>query len=213
MINYLQQGLLFVLSAPAGTGKTTLVQQLLGRIPHMMESVSFTTRPPRPQEREGEHYHFIDSTAFTSKIASGDFLEYAKVYGHFYGTSRQWVDVQRAAGKHVILVIDTQGAAKLMEQQLDAIYLFLLPPSQKALRQRLESRGTETQAVIEERLSWAERELARAQNYDYLVINDSLSTACDALYSIIVAEEHRTEHLKLNNNFPAALKALLSNEE
>lgn len=206
----LRKGLLFVVSAPAGTGKTTLVQQLVRRAPSVVESVSYTTRPPRLGEEEGVHYHFIDKATFQEKVAAGDFLEYVELYGYHYGTSSSWVNEKLASGKHVILVIDTQGALKLMDRKIAASYIFILPPSLEILRQRLELRRTESPSVIEERLAWARSELAAAPRYDYLIVNDTLTVAGDVLYSIIVAEEHLCLHRQQSKNFSAALQTLLS---
>lgn len=210
VVGNLSKGLLFVLSAPAGTGKTTLVQELVAKTHSIIESISYTTRLKRKGESEGVHYHFIDEPSFQAKVAAGDFLEYVELYGNFYGTSRSWVEDKLSSGKHVILVIDTQGALKLMAQQCDAVYIFLAPPSLAALRQRLERRATETPKIIDERLHWSSLEFQAAWRYDYIVVNDDKAVAVDALFSIIAAEEHRLRHLPRHKYFPAALIPLLS---
>jgi guanylate kinase len=186
----LKKGLIFVISAPAGTGKTTLVRMLCQEFACVEESVSYTTRKPRPNEIPGRDYHFIEEHQFEQKIFEGEFLEYAQVFGNFYGTSRKFVESQQDNRKHVLLVIDTQGAMQLMEH-LDAIFIFISPPSIEALRARLYGRKTENDEVIEHRLSWAEKEMALARKYDYHIVNDHLNTAYDVLRSILIAEEHK----------------------
>ncbi len=182
-----------MLSAPAGTGKTTLVNYLLGEFSHIIQSVSFTTRPPRTGEIDGKHYHFISQAQFDQRIAQGDFLEYVSLYGYSYGTSRSQVEALQKAGKHVMLVIDTQGALKL-KGVVPAVYIFVLPPSMEELKQRLEVRRTETPEAIQKRLSWALQELKMVHQYDYSLINDDRQIAYDVLRSIVIAEEHRVIH-------------------
>jgi len=195
LLGELSEGLIFVVSAPAGTGKTTLVRMLCDEFDCVKESVSFTTRPARANEVPGRDYHFISTAEFEQRIANNDFLEYAKVFSHYYGTSRSYVEEQRKQGNHVILVIDTQGALQLMGS-LDAQFIFLIPPSMNELRRRLENRKSESPEVIEERLSWAQREIAIAERYDYQIVNDHLKTAYEVLRSILIAEEHRTKSLE-----------------
>jgi guanylate kinase len=191
LLGNLPQGLIFVLSAPAGTGKTTLVDMLTEEFDCVVESVSCTTRPHRPNESHGKHYHFLGRDAFENMVHRGEFLEYAEVFGYYYGTSRDFVFEQRKSGKHVVLVIDTQGAMKLQEQGFPAIYIFVSPPSIKELRERLIKRKTETTQTMEERLAWAEHEMAMAVHYDYHIVNDNLNNAYAILRSILIAEEHR----------------------
>lgn len=186
----LKKGLIFVISAPAGTGKTTLARMLHQEFHCVVESISFTTRPPRSNEAHERDYHFISVAEFEKKIAAGEFLEYAKVFGNYYGTSRLFVEAQRDKGKHVLLVIDTQGALQLMGS-LEAVFIFISPPSLQELRTRLSSRKSETDEVIEQRLSWAEKEIALAGRYDYHIVNDNLKTAYEVLRSILIAEEHK----------------------
>lgn len=183
-------GLLFVISAPAGTGKTTLVNMLTKDLERVKQSISFTTREPRPNEIDHVHYHFVDKLDFERRIQEGDFLEFAKVYEDYYGTSLSAVNEERKKGHHVILVIDTQGALQL-KNKVDAVFIFIKPPSVKVLRERLVSRCTETESRIEERLVWAEKELEAASIYDYEVVNDQLEKAYEVLKSIVIAEEHR----------------------
>lgn len=187
-------GLVFVVSAPAGTGKTTLVQMLVDEFSGLVEkSISYTTRPRRPGEIPGIDYHFVSKEEFQNKLANEEMLEYAELYGYYYGTASDSVRQQQKAGKHVILVIDTQGALKL-KGNFPAVLIFLKPPSQEVLRQRLAGRRTECSAVIEQRLAWAERELEAIKEYDYCVVNDDLKTAYSVLRSILIAEEHRVVH-------------------
>ena len=185
-----QKGLIFVVSAPAGTGKTTLVRMLCEEFPSVVESVSFTTRKPRPNEVNGRDYYFIDKAQFEKKISEGEFLEYAQVFGNYYGTSRKFVEAERAKGKHVFLIIDTQGALQLMGK-IDAIFIFISPPNLKELRTRLLNRKSETEESLERRLSWAEKEMALAGKYNYHIVNDDLKMAYEALRSVLIEEEHK----------------------
>lgn len=190
----LKKGLVFVISAPAGTGKTTLVRMLQKEFPCVVESVSYTTRKPRPAEKNGVDYFFVSESEFAQKVQEGEFLEHANVFNHSYGTSRLFVEEQQRVRKHVILVIDTQGAIQL-KGHYDATFIFISPPSIEELKQRLYVRKTETDEVIEERLSWAEKEMALSSLYDYHVINEDLHTAYSVLRSIIIAEEHRNRDI------------------
>jgi len=190
LLGNVEKGLVFVVSAPAGTGKTTLVEMLLAEFSCVVKSISYTTRQPRSNEIGGVHYNFVEKQEFKDKIAFGDFLEYVKLYGQYYGTSRQWVEEQQRQGKHVVLVIDTQGALQLMPI-LKATYVFIMPPSIDELRNRLVKRQTETPKVIEERLAWARSEIEYSRHYDYCIVNDLLQNAYEVLRSIFIAEEHR----------------------
>ena len=179
-----------MLSAPAGTGKTTLVRMLLDEFPSVAVSVSCTTRAPRPEEVRDRDYHFLSKKEFQEKIEAGEFLEYAEVFGHYYGTSRIEVEKLQSQGKHVILVIDTQGGMQLMEKKVPAAFIFVKPPSFAELRERLFKRRTESADLIEQRLSWAEKEIEAGNHYDYQIVNDNLHHAYDILRSILIAEEH-----------------------
>jgi guanylate kinase len=154
-------------------------------------SISCTTRPPRPGEIPGKHYEFLSVLEFQEKISRGDFLEHAQVFGHHYGTLRTRVETQRAAGKHIVLVIDTQGALQL-KGKIPAIFIFIKPPSLTELKKRLQRRKTELPEVIEERLAQAKHEIDAASHYDYCIVNDHLMVAYEVLRSIVIAEEHRT---------------------
>ena len=194
ILGNLSEGLLFVVSAPAGTGKTTLVRMLTKEFPCVIESVSCTTRPPRAGEVEGKDYFFMPLEAFERKKAKGDFLESAEVFGHMYGTSKEFVDLQRKKGKHVVLVIDTQGALQLQALKVEATYIFIAPPDFEVLEKRLLGRQTETEQEREKRLSWAHREMELALAYDFFIVNTQLEVAYEVLKSVLIAEEHRVNH-------------------
>lgn len=184
-------GLLFVVSAPAGTGKSTLVDRLLNEFPEeIAESCSSTTRTPRPGEVDKKHYEYSSIPEFEEKIERGEFLEHAKVFGNYYGTRKEEVDRLQSQGKHVVLVIDTQGAMQIMGKT-PAIFIFISPPSFEELRSRLVKRRTEDEEKIQERLLWAKQEIALAPRYDYHIINDHLDVTYEVLRSIFIAEEHR----------------------
>lgn len=185
-----ERGQIFVLSAPAGTGKTTLVQKLVQEFPCVIASISYTTRPPREGEIPGVHYHFLSEEEFEAYIAKGEFLEYVRLYGYYYGTSRPWLEKQLNQGKHVILVIDTQGAQQLRDK-LKATFVFVAPPSLEELERRLKGRRTDSQEFIERRLKWAQQEMLLQHIYDYLIINDDLDIAYQVLRCIVIAEERR----------------------
>jgi guanylate kinase len=186
-----KKGLLFVVSAPAGTGKSTLVDLLVREFPdEVAESCSCTTRPPRPGEIAQRHYEFMTEAEFQVKISNNEFLEHAEVFGHLYGTRKEVIKELQASGKHVVLVIDTQGAMQI-RGKFPAVFIFISPPSMEELRRRLFKRGTESAAKMEERLEWAKREMEMANMYDYQIVNDNLELTYQILRSIIVAEEHK----------------------
>lgn len=170
------KGRLFVLSAPAGTGKTTLVERLVKEVPNLVQSVSYTTRLPRKGEIEGVHYHFVDKKTFEERIHHGDFLEYVSLYNDYYGTSQSAVEKELSAGKTVFLVIDTQGALKL-KGKVDATFIFVSPPSLEVLRERLQNRKTESKEKIEERLEVAVQEMRNKNLYDVEIVNDDFEEA------------------------------------
>lgn len=195
LLGNLRKGFVFVLSAPAGTGKTTLVRMLSQEFPCIVESISCTTRPVRLGEENGKDYHFLTKEEFETMIRHGDFLEYAEVFGYYYGTSRSFVIKQQEMGKHVFLVIDTQGAMKLRKVGFPAFFIFLSPPSLEELKERLIKRQTESPEAIEKRLSWAKDEMEKVIHYDYHIVNDNLNQAYAILRSIVIAEEHKV-HLR-----------------
>jgi guanylate kinase len=186
-----EKGLIFVVSAPAGTGKSTLVEMLLAEFPAAVaKSCSCTTRSPRSNEIAKNHYEFISVDEFERKIAADDFLEYAKVFGNYYGTEKNEVKRLQEQGKHVVLVIDTQGAMKV-KSKIEGIFIFIRPPTFEELRKRLFKRRTEDEEKIQERLLWAKQEIAMAHHYDYQIVNDQLDIAYQVLRSIFIAEEHK----------------------
>lgn len=191
LLGGLQKGIVFVVSAPAGTGKTTLVRMLCNEFDCVVESISYTTRAARLGETPSRDYHYVSISQFEQMIADDEFLEFASVFGNYYGTSRKLVEKCLNLGRHVMLVIDTQGALQLMDK-LDAVFIFISPPNPNELRKRLSSRKSENEEAIAHRLSWAEHEIAMAHRYDYHIVNDHLQTAYDVLRSILIAEEHKT---------------------
>ena len=186
-----RRGIVFVLSAPSGTGKTTVTRRLLEQVPGVGFSVSCTTRSPRPGERNGVDYHFMPRHRFDERRRRGEFLEWAEVDGAAYGTSRRRLEDSLKRGKDMLLDIDTQGAAQVRRRMRSAVLIFLLPPGPGVLRRRLHRRGTDP-VVMERRLRLARREITRCGRYDYLVLNDRLEEACRDLEAIIRAERSRT---------------------
>jgi guanylate kinase len=189
------KGLLIVISAPSGTGKTTLCHKLLEEFPNVEFSVSYTTRKPRPGEVNGKDYWFVSREEFMKMVEEGDFLEWAEVYGNLYGTSKSQVLKALNQGKDVLLDIDTQGALQVKRNFPDAVLIFILPPSLKELERRLRKRGTDDEETIERRLRVAREEIKRARYYDYLIVNDELEVAYSRLKSIISAEKSKTNRL------------------
>jgi guanylate kinase len=190
-----RRGIVFVLSAPSGAGKTSISKRIVAAMPDVVQAVTCTTRAPRPGERDGREYYFLSRQAFEQHIAAGDFLEWAQIHGQLYGTLRQSVEATTAAEKDVLLVIDVQGAAQHRATGLDAVFVFVLPPSWEALAQRLQARGSESTQQQEQRLLVARQEVAHYTAYDYVVINDQLDDAVRTLQAIIVAERHRITRL------------------
>ena len=176
---------MFVISAPSGTGKTTLLERLLASAPDLAFSVSHTTRAPRPGEVDGRAYHFVSRAAFQDLIARGRFLEWAEVYGELYGTSRDEVEGRRAQGVDVLLDVDAQGARSVKHAIPDAVLILILPPSWQVLRQRLEARGTETPERLDRRLKLAREQLDSFELYEYAVVNDVLDEAAATLCDVV----------------------------
>jgi len=186
-------GTVFVLSAPSGTGKSTLVKQLLQRVPGLAFGVSHTTRAPRPGERDGVDYFFVDDARFNAMLARGQFQEWAEVYGRRYGLSREALARQRAAGRDLLLDLDTAGARTVRQTMPGAVTVFMLPPSAPELARRLRGRGTESTAQAAARLAQAGRECAHFGEYDYLVVNHTVDQAFRELEAIILADRARRE--------------------
>ena len=180
-------GKVFILSAPSGTGKTTLVRQLVRQVPDLVFAVSHTTRPLRPGEKEGVDYHFVDAATFDALLAKGAFVEWVATYGARYGLSREDLQKQLADGKDVLLDLNTEGARMLCRAVPDSIRIFLLPPSAQELARRLRDRGTETAAQVAQRMERAKSECSRFHEYEYLVVNTIPDQACRELQAIILA--------------------------
>ncbi len=180
-----EQGTLYVISAPSGAGKTSLVAGMLEQDDKLGVSVSHTTRPMRTGEQDGVNYHFFSRDEFEAMIGRGDFLEHADVFGNYYGTSQVWVQKTLAGGQDVILEIDWQGAEQVRHLMPDCVSIFIAPPSPEALRKRLNGRGTDTSDVVERRLNEAADECSHAVEFDYLVVNDDFDVALDDLLSIV----------------------------
>jgi len=192
-------GFLLVLSGPAGAGKTTLAQRLCSKVEDCVLSVSATTRPPRAHEHDGEDYFFLDRDDFLARAERGDFAEYAEFCGHLYGTPKQLLDEHTAAGRHVVLDIEVQGAGQLHRAYPDAVMIFVLPPAPEILVGRLIGRGTESRAQMAQRMDTARREVQHLARYDYWIVNDDLDRAFDALLSILQAEHHRVRGGELDD--------------
>lgn len=184
-------GVLFVVSGASGTGKTTLLQRALARVPGLEFSVSATTRAPRVGEVDGREYHFVSRERFLELRAAGELLENAEVYATMYGTPRAPVVAAMAEGRSIVLDIDVQGAAQVRRALPDAVTIFILPPDMATVRRRLESRGTDSAEVVERRMRDAQAQIDRCGEYDYLVLNDVLETADAQLQGIFVAELSR----------------------
>ena len=181
------EGELFIVSAPSGAGKTSLVDALIRENDSLCVSVSHTTRSKRPKEQDGINYHFIEKARFQSMLEAGDFLESAEVYGHHYGTSKKWVTEQLEEGLTVILEIDWQGAAQIRAQFPQSCYIFIVPPSLEALTDRLRKRAQDNDAIIARRMEEARAVMQRVTDADFLVVNDDFTTALDEMRTIIQA--------------------------
>ena len=180
-------GCLFVLAAPSGGGKTSLVRELLIREPGIRLSVSYTTRPPRPGEHDGVHYHFVDDAKFEALNKAGEFLEHAYVHGNWYATSATWLKQQIAEGHDVLLEIDWQGAAQVQKLIPSAVLIFILPPTLASLKERLERRGQDADDVIARRLEAAREEMRHCGDFDYVIMNQDFARAVDDLSAIVRA--------------------------
>jgi len=187
------RGTLYIVAAPSGAGKSSIVNAVLARDPGICLSISFTSRAPRPGERHAEHYHFVSAEEFERMVAAGDFFESARVHGDWKGTARQSVEPQLAAGKDVLLEIDWQGARQVRGQVPDAVSVFILPPSRQALDQRMRTRGQDSEETISQRLAAAREEMSHYVEFDYLIVNEDFDTAVDEMCAIFVASRLRRE--------------------
>jgi guanylate kinase len=188
-------GILFIISAPSGSGKSTLVNELMHDVSGLEFSVSYTTRPPRGSERPKVEYHFIDRAEFERMIAADGFLEYADVFGNYYGTAKHVFEEARARGNDLVLDIDVQGAAQVKRKHPEAVSIFILPPSRQVLEKRLRNRsmsdGTLVDKVIDRRLTEARKEIENSRVYDYSLVNDQLDVSIHQLKAIVLAERAR----------------------
>jgi guanylate kinase len=187
---------IFVISAPSGSGKSTLVKRLLAADPGLIFSISYTTRSPRGQEKDGEDYHFVSREDFERMLGRGEFLEWAQVFGNYYGTHQGILEQARASGKDLVLDIDVQGARQLKDRVPEAVTVFILAPSRLILEQRLRARGEDRDEVIERRLREAAGEIRRYKDYDYVVINRDLPESDAVLSAIVRAERVRRDRIE-----------------
>jgi len=204
------QGQLFVISAPSGAGKTSLVAAAIARVSDLTVSVSHTTRSPRPGEVDGRDYHFVDQSEFDALIASQALFEHAQVFGNFYGTSKEAIESQLASGIDVILEIDWQGASQVRMMAPDAVSIFILPPTRDALRERLIGRQQDDSTIIDARMAEADETIEQAPHFDYWVINDDFEIALGQLKSIIIS--HRQRRPQIQAKHPNFLEKLLGHQ-
>ena len=201
------EGCLFIVSAPSGAGKSSLISELLVRDDRLKVSVSHTTRAMRPGEKEGVHYHFVSLAVFQKLVEKGVFLEHARVFDHYYGTSEQALRDQLATGQDVVVEIDWQGAAQIRQCFPEAVSIFILPPDIETLSKRLSSRNQDNAAIIRRRMADARGEISHYSEYDYLVVNDDFQQALDALWHIVMAQ--RFHLVRQQQKHAGLLQALL----
>ena len=190
LLRPMSRGLLFVISAPAGAGKTTLAQRLTKTFSGIVQAPSVTTRPKRAGEVDGVDYHFVSKEVFAQREARGEFLEHIELHGNLYATSKLEIEKLRASGQHVVLVIDTRGAL-VLKKSLDPTLIFIKPPSFEVLKERLVGRGSEDEQMLQRRLQWAKKEMADEPQFHYSIVNDQIDDAFNVLASIVVAESHK----------------------
>jgi len=195
MSNSQAKGIIFIVSAPSGTGKTTLCRKAVDFFPNLRHSISYTTRSPRPGEIDGVDYCFVDDAAFDRMVENDEFLEYASVFGRRYGTSRKDLEGMLSRGLDVILDIDVQGAEKARKRLVNGVYVFILPPSIEACEERLRSRGKDHPEEIKKRLKISLDEIKSAPLYEYIIINDVLESAFEKLKSIIISERAKSKRM------------------
>ncbi len=191
-----ERGIMFIVSAPSGAGKTTLCRMAVEHFKDIRFSISYTTRSPRKGEEEGRDYHFVSEATFKEMLERGDFLEWAEVHGYFYGTPKDEVERMLKEGHDVILDIDVQGAKQIKSKGKEGVYIFIAPPSLEVCRERLRKRGVDSEEEIDRRLENAKKELAEALWYDYIIINDRLEDAFERLKAIILAEKSRAFRMR-----------------
>ena len=187
------RGTLYIVAAPSGAGKSSIVNAVLARDPNIRLSISFTSRAPRPGERHAEHYHFVDAAEFERMVEAGYFFEHARVHGDWKGTARQSVEPQLASGKDELLEIDWQGARQVRAKVPGAVSVFILPPSRDALEQRMRVRGQDSEEVIARRLAAAREEMSHYGEFDYVIVNEHFATAVDEMCAIFTASRLRRE--------------------
>lgn len=204
------RGNLFIVAAPSGAGKSSLVNAVLARQPEIALSVSFTSRAPRPGEANGKHYHFVTAERFRDMVAAGDFFEFAEVHGDLKGTARQSVQPALDAGHDVLLEIDWQGAQQVRAKLEGSVSVFILPPSRQALEQRMRKRAQDSEEVIARRLAAAREEMSHFHEFDYVIVNDDFDTAVDELQAIFVA--HRLRRTVQAERHEALIANLLAPE-
>jgi guanylate kinase len=202
------RGQLFIVAAPTGAGKSSLVNAVLARTPGIALSISYTSRGPRPGERHAQHYHFVDKAEFERMVAAGDFFEHALVHGDYKGTARQSVEPQLAAGQDVLLEIDWQGAAQVKKKVPDALGVFILPPSREALESRMRSRGQDSEETIAKRLAAAREEMSHYDEFDFVIVNEDFETAVCEMQAIFVGSRQR-RHIQQQRH-AALIAALLA---
>ena len=191
----MNEGILFIISAPSGAGKTTLCKEVVDILPNLLHSVSYTTRSPRSGEVHGHDYFFISQSEFEKMMTAGEFAEWAEVHGNFYGTAIKTLEEYRANGIDVILDIDCQGARQLKERYRQGVFIFILPPSFKELRRRLDLRNSDSDDVKERRIRNAAEEIKESGWYDYIIVNDVYSKAVEKLKAVLIAEQCRTPRM------------------
>ena len=205
------RGTLFIVAAPSGAGKSSIVNACLARDENIRLSISFTSRAPRPGERHAEHYHFVDAAEFQRMVANGDFFEHALVHGDWKGTAKQSVEPQLAAGHDVLLEIDWQGALQVRRQVPEAVSVFILPPSKEALLQRMRARAQDSEETIQRRLAAAREEMSHYDEFDYVIVNEDFPTAVREMCAIFVAS--RLRRPLQQDRYAGLIAALLADDK
>ena len=201
----MKKGLLILISAPSGAGKTSLVNEIVGRDKNLIRSISYTTRAKRIGEEHRKDYFFVTATRFDQMVRDKEFIEYAEVFDNFYGTSKMFVNQYRSQGLDVLLEIDWQGASQVQDLNPDAVSIFIVPPEKQELETRLIKRNKDSKETISRRLSQAKEDMEKARNYDYVIVNDLFEKAADKLLAIIAAERLKTVNQLFNNDLVRSL--------